>query len=170
VLSGDDNYDRTSKELKLVLRQMLSISISMEKFFKDVKRYPTTPEGLTILVKNTNDWSNWKGPYIDKETLNLFFKGNITKDKWGNEFIYLCPPQYLFGNNPYNLYSKGKNQLDDHTKKDDIANWGEINLTFYEEADLLMEIGNLLMKLIPFLILILVLLKFFLKRQASRVR
>jgi type II secretory pathway pseudopilin PulG len=160
-------YDKVSKKYKLVLQQMLYISIAIEKFSKDIQRYPTVPEGLTILVKNTTNQSNWNGPYIKAEILDSFLGGDITKDPWGNEFIYLYPPKYLFNNNPYNLYSKGTNQVDDYTKKDDISNWREGNIELYEETDFVIETFDFFTMYSPFFLLLLVLLKFFLRNKST---
>lgn len=156
-------YDKVSEKYKFVLQQMHYISISLEKFFEDNQRYPTTEEGLSILVKNTTHLPNWKGPYIEKETLESFFDGDITQDKWDNKFIYLYPPKYLFNNNPYNLYSMGNNQINNYTKEDDISNWGEGNIEFYQRTDFVIETFDFLTMYSPFFLLISILLKLFLK-------
>jgi general secretion pathway protein G len=173
LIIGSGHYDVISGKFNGVIYQIAHLNHSLEKFFADINRYPTTQEGLNILVKNTSNLSNWKGPYLKEDILNSHFNGKIIKDKWGNEFVYLCPPQYRFGNNPYNLYSKGKNQLDDYAGKDDITTWKKANKEKYygEEAklhiDQLSKISGLLLKITPFLILLLIVLKSFLRKKAK---
>ena len=56
---------------KLVCVQMKSISTSLKMFKIDNSKYPTTSEGLKLLV--------------DK---NYFEDNKLPKDTWGNEYIY----------------------------------------------------------------------------------
>lgn len=60
----------------------------------DVGRYPTSGEGLRVLIENPGT-DNWSGPYLDKETL--------PKDPWGREYQYRFPGQH----GDYDLFSYG---------------------------------------------------------------
>lgn len=58
---------------KLVCIQMKSISQTLKMFKLDTSLYPTTQEGLKILVEK-----------------KYFEDGKTPKDAWGNEFIYVA--------------------------------------------------------------------------------
>lgn len=57
---------------KLVCIQMKSIAQSVKMYKLDNSTYPTTQDGLNILVEK-----------------KYFEDGKLPKDSWGNEFIYL---------------------------------------------------------------------------------
>jgi general secretion pathway protein G len=57
---------------KLVCIQMKSIAQTLKMFKLDTSLYPTTQEGLKILVEK-----------------KYFEDGKLPKDAWGNEFIYI---------------------------------------------------------------------------------
>lgn len=74
----------------------------------DFERYPTTTEGLTVLVRNA-ELENWNGPYILEYSL---------VDPWEQEYKY----QYPGVRNPdsYDLWSLGPDGVE---SDDDIGNW-----------------------------------------------
>lgn len=57
---------------KLVCIQMKSVGQTIKMFKLDTSSYPTTEEGLAILIEK-----------------KYFEDGKTPKDSWGNEFIYL---------------------------------------------------------------------------------
>ena len=57
---------------KLVCIQMKSVAQTLKMFKLDTSLYPTTQEGLKILVEK-----------------KYFEDGKLPKDAWGNEFIYI---------------------------------------------------------------------------------
>ncbi|GGD43219.1 type II secretion system protein GspG [Malaciobacter pacificus] len=57
---------------KLVCVQMKSVAQTLKMFKLDTSSYPTTEEGLNILIEK-----------------KYFEDGNTPKDSWGSEFIYL---------------------------------------------------------------------------------
>lgn len=57
---------------KLVCIQMKSVAQSIKMYKLDNSTYPTTEEGLNILVEK-----------------KYFEDGKLPKDSWGNQFIYL---------------------------------------------------------------------------------
>ena len=62
-----------------------TLSSQLEQFYLDMGRYPTTEEGLQLLItapENEETGGNWKGPYLRKK---------VTTDPWGNEFFYESP-------------------------------------------------------------------------------
>jgi len=54
------------------------LSIALDLFEQDVGRYPTTEEGLQVLVVNPG-LPGWKGPYL---------KGGLKADPWGTPYQY----------------------------------------------------------------------------------
>ena len=78
----------------------------------DTGRYPTTQEGLSALVEEPSDVTDWHGPYI---------KRGLPKDPWGKEYVYKCPGQH--NTEGYDLYSYGPDGQEGGG--DDIDNWTE---------------------------------------------
>lgn len=67
---------------RLVVRNAMTTSI--EAFRMDVGRYPTTEEGLKVLIHAPQaDKERWRGPYIEGI--------EIPKDPWGHDYIYRAP-------------------------------------------------------------------------------
>jgi general secretion pathway protein G len=58
--------------------------------------YPTTAQGLGVLVTKPDGAANWRGPYMEA----------LKKDPWGKDYIYVYPGQK--NPNSYDLYSAGK--------------------------------------------------------------
>ena len=69
------------------------IRVALDNFKADNKRYPTTEEGLTALVRSPGNLPNWQG-YL-----------TITpRDPWARSFIYRCPGK---GGRDYDLICTG---------------------------------------------------------------
>ena len=71
---------------QLVIVQMKQIEEALKLFRLDMGRYPTTEEGLIILIKkpegNSNDYMNYSS--------SGYLGGNsIPKDPWNNPYIYV---------------------------------------------------------------------------------
>jgi general secretion pathway protein G len=62
---------------RLQLRQVES---ALELFQLDMRRYPTTEEGLVVLLSQPNGGAGWRGPYLKGQ--------EQLKDPWGNELSY----------------------------------------------------------------------------------
>jgi type II secretion system protein G len=90
-----------------------TVKTSLGMFQVDCGRYPTTAEGLRVLLETPNGSSitNWKGPYLDKST--------ELKDRWGHEYVYSCPG--IHNTDGYDLYSLGPDGKDN--TGDEIGNW-----------------------------------------------
>ncbi len=78
---------RMFKKVEKSKRQLTKTQIVMIegsiKFFKmDTGRYPTTQEGLKVLLENPGNVPNWDGPYLEK---------GIPKDPWGRDYVYTYP-------------------------------------------------------------------------------
>ena len=91
--------------------QIRGLQSSLALFKTDTGRFPTTSEGLEMLVSGSSIPGS-KDSYIE---------GNkVPKDPWGNEYVYLSPG----GHDDYDLESFGKDGQDGGTGNDaDIENW-----------------------------------------------
>ncbi len=74
------------------------IQTALEQFKKDTGRYPSSQEGLHVLIKEpAASIPNWHGPYGAK----------IETDVWGHSFTYIQPG--LHGK-PYTIVSPGPDE------------------------------------------------------------
>lgn len=65
--------------------QVRSLRTSLDTLRLDIGRYPTSEEGLALLLAPPRDQaeaSNWYGPYLD---------GALPLDPWGNAYLYSPP-------------------------------------------------------------------------------
>lgn len=69
-----------SSRSKTASVQIESLVTAVELFRIDVGRYPTSGEGLGVLVKQSGDIPGWSGPYLAKVTL--------PPDPWGRPYLY----------------------------------------------------------------------------------
>jgi general secretion pathway protein G len=85
---------------------------TLDTFEIAVGRYPTTAEGLRVLVeKPVNNPGNWQKPFMK----------NIPLDPWGNEYQYVYPGTH--NKDSYDLSSLGPDGK--LGGGDDIVNWEE---------------------------------------------
>lgn len=88
-----------------------SIESTLALFKTDTGRFPTTSEGLEVLVSDPGIKGYNSDGYLDKVPL----------DPWGNRYIYLSPGVY---GKDYDLESYGKDGEDGGTDKNaDIESW-----------------------------------------------
>ena len=88
------NYMSESR-VKTAKIQIQSFGSSLDLFYLDVGRYPTTSEGLAALVKPTSSVAGWSGPYVKG--------GVIPNDPWNNPYVYRSPGEH----GPYDILSYG---------------------------------------------------------------
>ena len=83
---------------------------ALDQFRLDTGRYPTTQEGLNVLVTNQNI-ENWEGPYLKK---------GLPNDPWGKPYNYQCPGQH----SDYDLWSYGRDGTPGGEAEDkDVLSW-----------------------------------------------
>ena len=77
--------------------QIANFKTALDAFEVDNGYFPKGRNGLMDLIQQPRDAQNWRGPYIQSDT--------IPKDPWGNDYIYECPGRH----NPtaYDLSSQG---------------------------------------------------------------
>ncbi len=87
---------------------------ALDQFKLDVGRYPTSEEGLRVLVTNSGNIDNWDGPYLKKA---------VPSDPWGKPYMYQMPGTQ--GNQgDYNLISYGRDGAPGGEGEDkDINSW-----------------------------------------------
>lgn len=78
VLPNLTGKSEEAKE-KIVCIQMQSIAHALKMFKIDTSRYPTTKEGLKLLIAN-----------------NYFEDAKTPKDPWGNSYIYISTSEQMF--------------------------------------------------------------------------
>lgn len=103
-LSGRSQEARTTRAKADITG---SIALALDLFNQDIGRYPTSEEGLAILVQNTG-LTGWKGPYLQT---------GLKPDPWNNPYSYEISPDQP---NQYVVRSAGPdgqlNSQDDITR------------------------------------------------------
>lgn len=91
-----------------------TMKIALMRYKADTGSYPTTAEGLAVLLTAPAGAANrWRGPYLDLPG------GRLPVDPWGEPYQYRFPGVKNTGG--YDLYSKGEDKVDGTA--DDIGNW-----------------------------------------------
>jgi general secretion pathway protein G len=82
-------------KVKAARIQIESFSSSLDLFYLDSGRYPSSSEGLTALAQRPGGAAAWNGPYL---------KGAIVpNDPWGHPYVYRSPGEH----GPYDIISYG---------------------------------------------------------------
>ncbi len=88
------NYLGESR-VKTARLQIESFSSSLDLFYLDTGRYPTTSEGFQALVQRPPGLEVWNGPYLRGE--------KVPNDPWNNPYQYRSPG----ARTPYEIVSLG---------------------------------------------------------------
>jgi general secretion pathway protein G len=88
------NYLAESK-VKAARIQVESFASSLDLFYLDAGRYPSTSEGLAALAQRPGGVDAWNGPYLRT--------GQVPNDPWGHAYVYRSPGEH----GPYDLVSYG---------------------------------------------------------------
>ncbi len=92
--------------------QIKDFSASLDLFYLDVGRYPTTDEGLRALSAAPSNVRTWSGPYMRKSS--------VPDDPWGNPYAYESPGEH----GPYDLQSYGADGSEGGERLDaDVVSW-----------------------------------------------
>jgi general secretion pathway protein G len=98
-------------EVKAARAQIDALGKAIDQFRLDIGRYPTTEEGLAILITKPINLPKWDGPYLTK---------SVPVDPWGNPYIYKAPGTH----GDYDLISYGKDgRPGGDAENADITNW-----------------------------------------------
>ncbi|MCB2053521.1 MAG: type II secretion system major pseudopilin GspG [Geminicoccaceae bacterium] len=63
--------------------QIENLAQALDLYRLDTGRYPSSQDGLAVLVSAPSDAAGWNGPYLDGEAVPL--------DPWGNPYVYEGP-------------------------------------------------------------------------------
>ena len=99
-------------QVKVARAQIDALDKALDQFRLDVGRYPTTEEGLPVLVAPPSGEPNWAGPYLKKA---------VPADPWGRPYVYQHPSTH---GGDFDLQSYGKDGRPGGTGEDaDLTNW-----------------------------------------------
>ena len=111
------NFVGTTQEAKVTTARVdiRTLQGALERFNLNMDRYPSSEEGLNVLVKPPLEGSGkWRGPYIEKVNL----------DPWKFPYAYRTPGQH--GTKAYDLWSRGADGADGGEGVNaDVTSWGE---------------------------------------------
>jgi len=98
-------------EVKAARAQIDALEKALDQYRLDLGRYPSTEQGLAVLVEAPAGERRWAGPYLRKA---------VPDDPWGHPFIYRQPGE----RGDYDLLSLGKDgQPGGQDEAADIGNW-----------------------------------------------
>jgi len=98
-------------EVKAARAQIDALQKSLDQYRLDVGHYPSTDQGLAVLVAKPADEPKWAGPYLSKA---------VPKDPWGNDYQYRSPGEH----GEYDLLSFGKDGRPGGEGEDaDLTSW-----------------------------------------------
>ena len=102
----------TESKVKTARIQIQSFTSALDLFYLDAGRYPTSAEGLAVLVRPTAGITAWNGPYL---------KGGIVPtDPWGKPYVYRSPGDH----GAYDVVSFGSDGQEGGTgTAADITSW-----------------------------------------------
>ncbi|MBN8958685.1 MAG: type II secretion system major pseudopilin GspG [Rhizobiales bacterium] len=102
----------TESKSKAAKIQIESLGSALDLLYLDVGRYPTSAEGLVMLVQRPGGVTSWNGPYLKG--------GVVPNDPWGHPYVYRSPGQH----GPYDIVSYGADgQEGGVDAASDIVNW-----------------------------------------------
>ncbi|HUT56439.1 MAG TPA: type II secretion system major pseudopilin GspG [Phycisphaerae bacterium] len=105
-------FTKRSEQAKITAARadIANIEVAMDAFEVDCGRYPSTEEGIKVLLEQPSNADGWQGPYL---------KRGVPKDAWSAPYIYRYPGQH--NTNGYDLFSCGPDGQEGTA--DDIDNW-----------------------------------------------
>ena len=97
-----------SAKIKITEGSLANIGVALKMYHLHVGRYPSTDEGLDILLK-PNQAPDWQEPFLDKQYI---------EDSWQNKFYYKYPGTYnTYG---FDVWSSGPDGENNDGSGDDI--------------------------------------------------
>lgn len=98
-------------EVKAARAQIDALSKALDQYRIDVGRYPSSEQGLAVLVAKPADEPRWTGPYLSKA---------LPKDPWHNDYQYRSPGEH----GDYDLLSLGRDGRPGGEGEDaDLTSW-----------------------------------------------
>jgi general secretion pathway protein G len=90
----------TDARVKAAKLQIEAFSSSLDLYYLDTGRYPSSGDGLAALVRRPGNLESWNGPYLKG--------GVVPPDPWGNAYIYRAPAERA----PFEIISLGSDGRD----------------------------------------------------------
>ena len=101
----------TSKS-KTATVQIEELGTAVEMYRLEVGSYPTTAQGLAVLVQRPAGVEQWNGPYLRKPV--------VPKDPWGRDYRYRHPGEH----GTFDIYTLGADNADGgESESADVVNW-----------------------------------------------
>jgi general secretion pathway protein G len=98
-------------EVKVTQAQINAFEKALDTYRLDVGRYPSTEQGLMVLVNRPQNEPKWNGPYLQKA---------VPLDPWGKPYQYKSPGDH----GEFDLWSFGKDgQPGGSGEAADITSW-----------------------------------------------
>ncbi|MET0518313.1 MAG: type II secretion system major pseudopilin GspG [Burkholderiaceae bacterium] len=98
-------------EVKATKAQIDALQKALDQYRLDVGRYPSTEQGLAVLVAKPADEPRWAGPYLSKA---------LPQDPWHNAYQYKSPGEH----GEYDLLSYGRDGRPGGDGEDaDLVSW-----------------------------------------------
>lgn len=69
-------------EIQVAKAQIDAFEKALDQYRLDLRRYPTTEQGLKALVERPGTEARWNGPYLRKA---------VPLDPWGRPYVYRAP-------------------------------------------------------------------------------
>lgn len=92
--------------------QIEQLGTALDLYRLDVGRYPSTDEGLEVLVDAPAEAENWNGPYLKRST--------VPDDPWGRPYRYRSPGEHGI----YDLYTLGADGAPGgDSENEDVTSW-----------------------------------------------
>ena len=102
----------TESKVKTARIQIQSFASALDLFYLDAGRYPSSAEGLAVLVRPTTGITAWNGPYLKG--------GVVPTDPWGKPYVYRSPGEH----GAYDVVSFGSDGQEGGTgTAADITSW-----------------------------------------------
>ena len=105
-------FDQVGKSnTRIAKAQIDALEKALDQYRLDMGTYPTSDQGLQILVVKPSGLEKWQGPYLKKA---------VPPDPWGRPYLYRAPGEH----GDYDLFSFGADgQPGGSGENIDVASW-----------------------------------------------
>jgi general secretion pathway protein G len=101
-----------ASKTKTARLQIEELSTALDVYRLETGQYPSSDEGLEVLIQKPANSDKWNGPYLRKRVL--------PKDPWGQAYRYRSPGE----NGGYDLYSLGADSTEGgNGENTDVVSW-----------------------------------------------
>ena len=98
-------------EVKVAKAQIDAFEKALDQYRLDTGHFPSSAQGLNVLVEKPDNEVRWNGPYLKKA---------VPADPWGRAYVYALPGKH----GEYDLLSWGRDGIAGGSAEDaDIGNW-----------------------------------------------